>query len=222
MESDFSALAMAKTAKTTADESGFPSVAMANLAKLANFTGCEEAFSQISQNSHSHPPKTDFSAGQAANDAHPPLADPELGRLIAAIAAENHLHPIALWNWLDAPSIEALRSGDPAEAQAFRYAVGLPTWDSSPPPKPHGLPFPGQPPQHYPHHDRAPRPATGGPAVCCGNCGQFQPDTIGDGSGIGRCALMDNPPGGLLYPRIERRCPSFTPTTSTSNTEAAQ
>jgi hypothetical protein len=45
--------------------------------------------------------------------------------------------------------------------------------------------------------------------VCCGDCAHFERDRIGDGSGIGKCAVLADPPGGLLYPRIERRCGKF-------------
>lgn len=46
--------------------------------------------------------------------------------------------------------------------------------------------------------------------VCCGDCGHFERDRIGNGLGIGKCAVLDKPPGGLLYPKIERRCFEFT------------
>lgn len=88
-----------------------------------------------------------------------PLGDEALARLVREVAASNRLDPLALWNWLDPSDIEGLRSGDPAEARAFRYMVSLPTWDGTPPPVPHGLPFPGAPlpnptdtrPIHHPH-----------------------------------------------------------------------
>jgi hypothetical protein len=57
--------------------------------------------------------------------------------------------------------------------------------------------------------------------VCCGDCGHFQRDRIGDGSGIGRCAVLDNPPGGLLWPRGERRCSKFERITAGTSTSEA-
>jgi hypothetical protein len=45
--------------------------------------------------------------------------------------------------------------------------------------------------------------------VACVDCRYFERDRIGNGSGIGKSAVLDNPPGGLLYPKIERRCSRF-------------
>lgn len=62
--------------------------------------------------------------------------------------------------------------------------------------------------------------------VSCATCCHFQPDTIGDGSGIGDCAIdapatrwqppsKQNPGGFLdevsLYPNAERYCSQFDP-----------
>lgn len=53
-----------------------------------------------------------------------------------------------------------------------------------------------------------PRPAP----VVCAECEQFTPDPAGHG-GIGRCAIGadPDPTGPPLYPRVTRRCSSFTP-----------
>jgi hypothetical protein len=70
-------------------------------------------------------------------------------------------------------------------------------------------PRPTEPPAHHPEPPRASTGGTGGGHVACGSCANFIRDTIGDGSGIGRCAKLADPPSGLLYPRIERRCRDF-------------
>lgn len=57
--------------------------------------------------------------------------------------------------------------------------------------------------------------------VCCGDCGHFERDRIGDGSGIGACAVLDRPPGGLLYPRIDRRCSRFEAITTDASEEGS-
>jgi hypothetical protein len=51
--------------------------------------------------------------------------------------------------------------------------------------------------------------------VVCGDCGHFRRDRIGDGSGIGRCAVLTDPPGGLLWPKMDRRCSRFEAITTT-------
>lgn len=66
------------------------------------------------------------------------------------------------------------------------------------------------PPKPYPEPNRAATGSTGGGHVACGSCSNFVANRFGAG-GIGRCKLIENPPGGLLYPRIERRCASFAP-----------
>lgn len=73
-----------------------------------------------------------------------PLSESELGKLITDTAKAHRRDPLALWRWCDLDLIEALRAGDPADIRAFRFAVGLPTWDGSPPTVPHGIPFPGE------------------------------------------------------------------------------
>jgi putative DNA primase/helicase len=50
--------------------------------------------------------------------------------------------------------------------------------------------------------------------VACADCRHFQRDRIGDGSGIGRCKVLPDPPGPLLYPRVERICEDFDPATA--------
>ena len=49
------------------------------------------------------------------------------------------------------------------------------------------------------------------PLVRCGDCQHFQPDTIGNGSGIGRCSAGRKPrhPEAPCYPRIERSCAAW-------------
>jgi hypothetical protein len=46
--------------------------------------------------------------------------------------------------------------------------------------------------------------------VCCGECARFRRNRIGDPvHGIGRCSIFENPPGGPLWPKAERRCSRF-------------
>lgn len=49
------------------------------------------------------------------------------------------------------------------------------------------------------------------PLIRCGDCAHFQPDTIGDGSGIGTCAQGIVPPlrAPAMYPRAPRCCGGF-------------
>jgi len=48
-------------------------------------------------------------------------------------------------------------------------------------------------------------------AVTCGDCEHFQPDTIGDGSGIGSCEAdaWKSGRGPCLYPKAKRFCNDF-------------
>jgi hypothetical protein len=146
-----------------------------------------------------------------------PLTEHELAHLIVQTAAANGLDPMALWTWLDLDSIEALRSGSPTDIRAFRVMVSLPTWDPTPPPESHGLPFPGGVSREVPGHPEPERGATGsaggergtaGP-VCCGDCQHFERDRVGFGQGVGRCGLGHRPPGPALYPKAARHCSRF-------------
>jgi hypothetical protein len=69
-----------------------------------------------------------------------------------------------------------------------------------------------EPAHQDPHQaDKQPPPANA-VWVRCANCQHFQPDTIGDGTGIGNCLTGHKPRGGNeppLYPRARRYCASF-------------
>lgn len=54
---------------------------------------------------------------------------------------------------------------------------------------------------------KAPSIASG--PVACGDCRHFEPDTIGDGSGIGSCGAGAPLSGPPRYPRVERYCRRF-------------
>jgi hypothetical protein len=60
-------------------------------------------------------------------------------------------------------------------------------------------------PQPRPEPERAPQATTKAGRVACADCSNFIQNRFGMG-GIGRCAKLADPPGGLLYPRVERRC----------------
>ena len=58
--------------------------------------------------------------------------------------------------------------------------------------------------------------------VCCADCQHFQPDTVGDGTGIGDCTInapstrldeLARPNERSLYPNAERHCHQFTEVT---------
>ena len=142
------------------------------------------------------------------NDAFRPLDDFRLLDLIFDAARENGVESMAVWAWLSADDITALRSGDPTEAATFHAAVssacagGHLAADGG-----HSLPFPMQPP--------ALKGETGDPKdlaakpVRCGDCRHFERDRIGDGHGIGECRVRTDPPGPALYPKVERHCRHF-------------
>lgn len=118
------------------------------------------------------------------------------GRIAGDVAAATvGVSPLAVWRWLSLEDIEALRSGDPAEARAFRAAVAGRRLT----PSGYTLPFP------------APAPASSRPPrVMCGDCRHFTPDAIGDPRyGIGRCQALADPPEGPLFPREHRHCERF-------------
>jgi hypothetical protein len=57
------------------------------------------------------------------------------------------------------------------------------------------------------HLDEDPHQEADTGRVCCGDCGHFERDRIGDGTGIGNCPTV-NPPD-LLWPGTERHCLRF-------------
>jgi hypothetical protein len=136
----------------------------------------------------------------ASTPAFAPLDDAQLADLIASTAKINGLDPLDVWRWMDLSTVEDVRGGDPAVITSFRGGVesAVKCDTLTPPAVPHNLPFPGG--QHQGDTDAG--------RVTCGDCGHYQPNRFGAG-GIGRCAVQDDPPGGLLYPRIERRCPRY-------------
>jgi hypothetical protein len=134
----------------------------------------------------------------ASTPAFAPLNDVQLANLISSTAKINGLDSLDLWRWMDLSTVEDVRSGDPAVITGFLGCIeSAVKCDMLLSDGKHNLPFPGEIEQQT---------ATG--LVCCVDCSHYQPNRFGAG-GIGRCAVQDDPPGGLLYPRIERRCPRY-------------
>jgi hypothetical protein len=52
-----------------------------------------------------------------------PLSERELANLVTTIAHTYRVEPMAVWRWLSADDIEAIRSGDPVELRAFAGCV---------------------------------------------------------------------------------------------------
>jgi hypothetical protein len=137
-----------------------------------------------------------------------PLTDHELARLIVQTATAHSLDPMALWTWLDLDSIEALRSGSPTDIRALRAMVSLPTWYPTPPPEPHGLPFPGG------NH----RQSVVGEALSslferpprCADCRHAQ---VADHPALVRCSRNVHAPGcsGLWWASDRHECGRFKP-----------
>jgi hypothetical protein len=135
-------------------------------------------------------------------------ADPETLRYHAARASEPLPdHPPASEADLDHAErvAEAIRAGWTWHKGQW-FAPG--TW------KPADADRADPPPTVSVNNSFNPHVGAGAGRVACRDCWNFQRDPIGDGSGIGRCAKLADPPGGLLYPRIERRCGEFEANTS--------
>ncbi|MGZ8216144.1 hypothetical protein [Methylomagnum sp.] len=137
------------------------------------------------------------------NSQHPPesLSDTALAELVTQAARRFKLLPADLWAFLSLEDLDALRTGDPQELNALGAFAESVSRTGERIMGGHNLPFPGEPEPAGAHH---------GP-VCCGDCGHFQRDTIGDGHGIGRCAAGVPPRPGVpaKYPKAERYCRVF-------------
>jgi hypothetical protein len=123
-----------------------------------------------------------------------PITEQELTKEITRVARHFGLLPAVLWDFLSLEDLEAIQEGTPENIRAlwtFAESRSL-TGDTTP--GGHDLPFPGT------------IEGGGFKPVCCGDCAHFQPDTIGDGNGIGRCDQGIEPRGGAMYPRVERVC----------------
>lgn len=133
--------------------------------------------------------------------SYPPLTEHELVALITRTAKRFKLCPADLWAFLSLEDLDALRSGDPQELQALGAFAESVSRTGERIMGGHNLPFPGEAETPGTHH---------GP-VCCGNCGRFERDAIGDGHGIGRCLAGVPPRPGFpaRYPRAERYCRGF-------------
>ncbi len=137
-----------------------------------------------------------------------PMTDQALAELVTQAAGRFKLSSDDLWAFLSLEDIEAMRTGSPEEIAALwafaesRGRTGDRTGGG------HDLPFPG-----------AGEPSEGSRRVCCGDCGHFLPDRIGDGFGMGRCGRGIEPGGGLMYPGVERYCRDFVPRRCAENEE---
>lgn len=128
-----------------------------------------------------------------------PLTLEALAALIAKAARRYGLAPADLWAFLSVEDIEAIRTGSPEEIAALSAFAESRSLTGDTTPGGHDLPFPGA----------GGGPSEGGRLVRCGDCGHFQPDRVGDGSGIGRCGKGIDPGGGLMYPQVARTCRGF-------------
>lgn len=127
-----------------------------------------------------------------------PLTDPELAELLTRVANRFKLSPAELWTFLSLEDIEALRTGNPDEHRALWAFAASRSRTGDRMTGGHDRPFPGT--------TQAPGGFT---PVCCGDCAHFQPDRIGDGTGIGRCGKGIEPHGGPMYPKVTRSCRRF-------------
>lgn len=143
-------------------------------------------------------------------DSHP-LTDADLSRLIVGTAQAHGVEPLAVWRWLDVGDIEAFRAGDRDHIAALSPCVASAVALGQLTPSGHALtPPPGlESVTTGATGSRRAMPTAEVVMVRCGDCGHFQRDQIGDGSGIGGCAV-NAPVKSARYPAIERRCNQFT------------
>jgi len=127
-----------------------------------------------------------------------PLTDTELAALITATAHPVGLSPADVWAFLSLEDLQTLRLAIPEEIEALRAFVESRARTGDRTRAGHDLPFPA-----------GESASNSWNPVCCGDCLHFQPDRIGDGSGIGDCKAGIQPSGGLMYPRVERLCQAF-------------
>jgi hypothetical protein len=127
-----------------------------------------------------------------------PLSESALAELITRVAIPHGLDPLDLWHFLSAEDIEAIQTGNPDEHRALWAFAESRSRTGDRMTGGHDLPFPGT--------NEAP---TGSTLVCCGDCAHFQPDRIGNGTGIGSCKKGIEPHSGLMYPKVTRFCRSF-------------
>lgn len=131
------------------------------------------------------------------NNSHPSVS----AELVALITREAHrvkLLPADLWAFLSVDDIEALQTGSREEGAALRAFAESVSRTGDRTNGGHDWPFPG-----------LPEPSEGFKLVCCGDRASFEPDTIGDGRGIGRCRKNLTPRGGAKYPGTMRVCRGF-------------
>ncbi|SMF96564.1 hypothetical protein SAMN02949497_4394 [Methylomagnum ishizawai] len=146
------------------------------------------------------PVPSEKSGIQPRNENAQPLTVEALAALVAKAARHHGLDPADLWAFLSLDDIAALQAGAPdlpGALWAFAESRSL-TGDRTG--GGHDAPFPGT---------GTVEPTGGLQPVRCGDCAAFQPDTIGDGTGIGRCGRGIEPGGGPLFPRVERYCRGF-------------
>jgi hypothetical protein len=232
MEIEFPNMAMANPAnlaKAGGKQNEFCSLAMANLAKLANFDLGDDGFSRFSQKSHSHPAEMKLSAESGMVDlsteqsgefsrvsqlshshpaefnssgSHRPLTDARLTDLMSRTAKTNGLDPLDVWRWMDLSTVEDVRGGDPAVIRGFRGGVESAVKSGTLlPDGGHDLPFPGK----APSPDRySVTPIT------CRDCANQEPT---DHPALIRCGAGQPAPGacGMWWKTDRHVCPLFAP-----------
>ena len=122
------------------------------------------------------------------------MTDDELTRCLVQATAGTGITPKKLCQRLSPEDLEDVRQGQITLDTVRAYAK---CWASA---------------MHITTPERAAWSETA--HVRCGDCIHFQPDEIGDGTGIGRCGIGAPaaylPQMKLLYPNIERCCDQFT------------
>ncbi|MGZ8217875.1 phage replication initiation protein, NGO0469 family [Methylomagnum sp.] len=153
------------------------------------------------------PPAKGWNSTQLTGSANPkakpasarPLNDAALAALVISTALAHGVDPTDAWFWLDQGDIEALRAGDEAHIQAFPVALASAVALGQLTPSGHAITPPFRP--------RA-MGETERHVVTCGGCAHFLPDRVGDGRGIGGCAV-GGPATPARYPNVPRVCRAF-------------
>lgn len=130
----------------------------------------------------------------SANDELHRLTDMEVADLLREACSGIELDPQQFWSFLDESDIADIRAGTISleHLQAFAHS-----W--------------ARYPELVPIANTKPFPAINKlNSVCCADCSQFSRDSIGDGTGIGKCAV-NVPVSFPRYPRAERYCTEFKP-----------
>lgn len=141
---------------------------------------------------------SDSSLSRNLRNSSEPLSDLALAELVSRVARRFGLAPADLWAFLSLEDLEALRMGWPEEFRALQAFAESRSLTGERTTGGHGLPFPG-----------AVEALAGIKPVRCGDCAHFQPDTVGDGSGIGDCGKGVEARGWPRYPGVERYCRGF-------------